>query len=690
MMNRRTKSCRTAVRYLSIIAGGSLLALTSASAVDYYWDSNDGTSGFGSADGTWLTPTPSTATSGFSTDSTGSTAISGNPDVSTTTADNIFFGTSTNVDLDPDPDPLVDGFDGVITIDGTVSANSIYFASSVPNWVAGTNPVLNFSAEGSYYHGTNGTHRLPTVELTGATISMTWLNEYADNLIIEDVTNHAAMNIHAGKGNLVIDGLPNDGETVTEIGTPFDDGSGSGTPLVVSGGSLRLLPDFPYASVSEFNAAHPLTFTTDENAGFDPRNFAFTVDSDLALGTGAFLAIGSGSSALIIDAAQTHTGGTRIMGGNLTVSDNSQLGNITGELLFGSGTTEYGEGTLVITGNTFTDFGARPFAVTPDKGARFNIVEADHTFTLDKVLPADMGQPFRKYGAGTMVLDATNLHTTNTDIYEGTLLVNGDQTAATGLTDVRSGSLLGGTGIIGGNVTVENTSGLSFDISTAPGSHDKLDVVGTLTFENASGCVLNITASSEDATTGTYTLLTAAGGFANANIPGTVNLPSGWSADAPSIVGNDLVINITSLGGGTDYATWAGDFVGFTDTTEDLDFDNGGLESAVEYVLGGDPTDATDDAGKAPNSTVDATNLIFTFVRDQASIHPNTAVTVDVGTDLSTWPDAYSVGADTAESDEGVSVSKDDPEVGFDTVTVTVPKSPDTKKFAKLSVAITP
>lgn len=65
-------------------------------------------------------------------------------------------------------------------------------------------------------------------------------------------------------------------------------------------------------------------------------------------------------------------------------------------------------------------------------------------------------------------------------------------------------------------------------------------------------------------------------------------------------------------------------------------------------------------------------------------------MTIKVGTDLVTWPDFYTVGADTAGSTEGVTVTKDSPEAGFDTVTLTVPMDPDPKKFARLEVAFAP
>jgi hypothetical protein len=63
------------------------------------------------------------------------------------------------------------------------------------------------------------------------------------------------------------------------------------------------------------------------------------------------------------------------------------------------------------------------------------------------------------------------------------------------------------------------------------------------------------------------------------------------------------------------------------------------------------------------------------------------SVKIEVGTELGIWPNVFTVGSSTASSTAGVSVI--DNGNGTDTVTLTVPKAPDTKKFARLKVAIT-
>ena len=66
---------------------------------------------------------------------------------------------------------------------------------------------------------------------------------------------------------------------------------------------------------------------------------------------------------------------------------------------------------------------------------------------------------------------------------------------------------------------------------------------------------------------------------------------------------------------------------------------------------------------------------------------PDVAVAVEVGTNLATWPGVYHVGADTASSDPGITVTDNGT---TDTVTLTVAQAADTTKFARLRVTVAP
>jgi autotransporter-associated beta strand protein len=76
-----------------------------------------------------------------------------------------------------------------------------------------------------------------------------------------------------------------------------------------------------------------------------------------------------------------------------------------------------------------------------------------------------------KAGSGRWVLLGLNSYTGTTTVSEGTLLVNGDNSLATGAVTVAATGTLGGIGIVGGNTTLNGT--------LSPGSSP-----GTLTFSN--------------------------------------------------------------------------------------------------------------------------------------------------------------------------------------------------------------
>jgi autotransporter-associated beta strand protein len=83
----------------------------------------------------------------------------------------------------------------------------------------------------------------------------------------------------------------------------------------------------------------------------------------------------------------------------------------------------------------------------------------------------------RKSGTGTWVLTNDNVYTGETLVNEGTLIVNGDQSAATGLTTVAAGATLGGNGTLGGDLIADGI--------VAPGTSAGTLTVGGTYAQNA-------------------------------------------------------------------------------------------------------------------------------------------------------------------------------------------------------------
>ena len=134
------------------------------------------------------------------------------------------------------------------------------------------------------------------------------------------------------------------------------------------------------------------------------------------------------------------------------------------------------------------------------------------------------------------------------------------------------------------------------------------------------------------------------------------------------------------------FETWALTQAPVTANQPEEDEDGDGVANAIEFVLGG--TMATRDLGMLPATTRDGTDMTFSFQRAQQSIHPSVAVSIEVGTDLAKWPDVYPV-PDHATTGPPVTVEKGTPP-GMDTVTLSLPMAPETRKLGRLKVEITP
>ena len=131
------------------------------------------------------------------------------------------------------------------------------------------------------------------------------------------------------------------------------------------------------------------------------------------------------------------------------------------------------------------------------------ISDGGHGFALEKI------------GAGTLTLTGANSYTGGTLVSAGTLRVNGNQGAATGLTSVASGATLGGSGTIGGSVVIDNGGIL------APGnSPGTLTISGDLTLN--AGSLINYELGQANVAGGSFNDLASVGG--NLVLDGTLNV----------------------------------------------------------------------------------------------------------------------------------------------------------------------
>ena len=152
---------------------------------------------------------------------------------------------------------------------------------------------------------------------------------------------------------------------------------------------------------------------------------------------------------------------------------------------------------------------------------------------------------------------------------------------------------------------------------------------------------------------------------------------------------NDVVLNWVASAGGASFATWAAAFSSpaLADQAADADPDFDGLDNALEYVIGSDPS-VSNQGG--PSGGVVGTNLVMNLTRVDSSETADVGLEVQVSNDLQDWTTiaGYTIGSDTATSTSGVVVSEN--AAADDTITVTIPKGTAPSKFARLRVVITP
>ena len=231
----------------------------------------------------------------------------------------------------------------------------------------------------------------------------------------------------------------------TDLGTLILSGANGYTGgTAINGGTLQIASDANLGAAAAglgFNGG-TLRSTADiatTRAVDLVGNGSFLTDTgtSLTLGgavSGAGLLAKDGGGRLILTGANSYTGGTTISAGTLQIGDGGTAGSITGD-------------------------------VTNNATLAFN---RSNAVTLSGVISGSGA--VNQIGTVATTLTGANRYTGTTTVSSGTLMVNGDQSASTGLTGVLAGATLGGTGIIGGDVMVANGATL------APGQ-----IAGTLT-----------------------------------------------------------------------------------------------------------------------------------------------------------------------------------------------------------------
>ncbi|MBZ9738665.1 autotransporter-associated beta strand repeat-containing protein [Mesorhizobium sp. CO1-1-4] len=206
---------------------------------------------------------------------------------------------------------------------------------------------------------------------------------------------------------------------------------------------------------------------------------------------------------LVLAGTNTYTGGTAIDGGTLQVSADANLGDVAGALSLDNGATLQ---------NTAAFGSARSVTLNTGGGT----FQTDADLTLSGLIGGAGG--FTKTGTAALTLTGTNSYAGATTVAAGGLYIDGDQSAATGLTSVQLGATLGGKGKIGGNVSVAD--GATLSPGSADGTPGTLAIAGDLLLSG--GSILNYSFGEANVAGGAYNDLTTVGG--NLVLDGTLNV----------------------------------------------------------------------------------------------------------------------------------------------------------------------
>ncbi|MDF1741763.1 MAG: Calx-beta domain-containing protein, partial [Verrucomicrobiales bacterium] len=373
-----------------------------------------------------------------------SAEISGNIEIAETGETNVQFITGEN---------------DTLTLSGDISGS-------------GANRAINIAKDGS-------TTEAGSVTLSGNnTIGSIYLRDSGTTVRAESDT--------ALGSNFIFD---ND-DTTLELAAGVNLAASSTITVNPTGGSKTIRLEDAGATTASINS----NIVVDETGA----GFVF----DVIAGSGDTLTLGgeiSGDGAIefnsrgtvVVTEANSYTGGTRLWSGTLVVEDNLALGsgsvrledgyinptlrltdgiNLANNIVIGT----IGDGKSIELDDSGVSSATVSGTISLNEnsgGARLAFRTGDSD-SLTVAGPIVNTGGIETIGSGAVILTTASSYGGPTSVISGTLLVNADNSGATGLVSVESGGILGGTGTVGGDTTIQAGGSLE------PG----VDGTGTLSF----------------------------------------------------------------------------------------------------------------------------------------------------------------------------------------------------------------
>jgi autotransporter-associated beta strand protein len=166
-------------------------------------------------------------------------------------------------------------------------------------------------------------------------------------------------------------------------------------------------------------------------------------------GSGTTQVYKDGTGSWALSASNTHTGGTVVTQGILSIANSNALGS-SGTVRISNGTLQWGTGITTDISSRFTLTGGSYGTIDTNSN---NVTFANavvSTLSTDPT-PVQSGGLI-KTGSGSLTLSGANTYTGQTSVNAGKLVINGS--TSTGQLTVAAGATLGGSGTVGSSATI--------------------------------------------------------------------------------------------------------------------------------------------------------------------------------------------------------------------------------------------
>lgn len=469
---------------------------------------------------------------------------------------------------------ISNGIAGIVQTAGGSTAANLTLSGGGGTGATATLSMGVTNASFTINGGTTVYSSAPTVTITGGTISATATAVLTGGV----VTGITLTNI--GSGFTTAPTISFSGGTITTAGTnPTGTGNASnytpvGYSITAAGSGYTSAPTIAFSS-GTFAAVAKVSGIVLEGDSSIGGSGDITVSGIVSESGGSHAVIKVGTNVLTLsNTGNSYTGATKINGGGISISSDSNLGTAPGTATAGQ---------LVIDGGTLTTTAG--FTLSANRGINLGtaggqISTTTGTLTYGGIM-AGTGS-LQKSGAGTLLLSGINTYSGATTVSAGTLSIAADSALGTAPASATAGQLTlnGGTlattadltlnsnrgialGASGGTVDVATGTTVTYGGSVAGAGALTKTGTGAITFTGASSYTgatainAGTVSISNNTALGTSAAGTTVASGATLALSGDITV----TGEALSLTGDGTATNVGALRNVSGDNTWAGNLV---------------------------------------------------------------------------------------------------------------------------------